>query len=72
MDVFTTGAVFVGTLDSLSRAFRLGPDDFQACLLELASASQIVVRQEGARLTLRLERRSGEDRRRPAAGTRSP
>src|SRR5688572_23870565 len=64
MDVLTTGAVFISTLHGLSRAFRLGPDEFRACLRELVQAGQLtVVTQPDDHLTIRLERRAGEERR---------
>jgi hypothetical protein len=69
LEVLATGAVSVGTLDSLGRAFRREPRELRTCLLELAWAGLIAVGQEGARLTLRPERRPGEDRPGPGAGT---
>jgi hypothetical protein len=66
LDVLATGAVFTGTLAGLAPAFRLEPKALRLCLLELAYAGQIVVTHRRGQLTLRIERRSGGERRQPA------
>jgi hypothetical protein len=43
MEILGTGVVFNGDLASLSRTFRLDPDDFRACLHELVQAGQLAV-----------------------------
>ena len=69
MGVLGTGLVLTGTLDGLSRAFRLGSDDFLDCLRGLVRARRLaVVTHPDSRLTVRLERRTGEERRRLIEG----
>jgi hypothetical protein len=60
MEVLSTGAVFTGNLEGLSRAFRLGRDDFRVCLRELVREGQLaVITRPDEFLTVRIERRSG-------------
>ena len=63
MEALADGKVLTGTLESLGGQFALPPNEFLACLRELAHARWIVVQARPfGLLTVRLERRSGETR----------